>query len=767
MTNIYLLWIGGTPPSPWQLISTYDGRYLRTVTAYAQAGATGGSSSHSHSVTNFICGYIPINYQRGGIASANFMIDHNCHPLGANSVSSSNNDPLYYTFQLICMDLAAWEASERRIPRDALFLSESAISSWAEVARYSASDGYLIKIAAAAGSSGGRSSHDHTVNIALGSCNGYAPSLNSPPTQSLISGIAHTHGSTATTPPSATILPKRVRTRIYKAGQLTTKALAGMICFVDNTPSDYWDDLGWADCFIECADVNATITGGSSHGHSGGAGTSAAFTRSNTVSSYGGIDIGTLYNVLQSTITEHTHPYAYDLSSDSHEPLYANLVPVRLNTTLYHINSYDATYVDDLLLRKTFNAGVPTSIRMKGAGTEIITPDILLQKTVPLGVPFDSVLGKRLTATFDNDALIKTVPHRSWLASLKLIIPLASMAASLRLIQPNQTTYPVLDAILKAWTTQLDKIQMRISVMDLSNKLDYATDSEIDLKWGAVYNLHRFADESDEHYRKRIKTYTMIQTGSGTRGVCEAVLDEIVDEPGASRVVTWEPGNVRIYWDSNTAPKVASERKGVIDCTVPMMLAAGIEWTMFLEYVELLMGMHLKGADLIVYYTDLLLQVQDKTFEYYIRPRLMARAIEEMDADTVLKAAFLKTFIVNSSVKKGTDRTISMDEHLLKHCAIGTPFDLLERATVTKPYLMRQRLQKFDIDRTIHADALVERDFKRNVYAILSVVFQIAAEALFDMRLQRYDINKLFLANTVIEKQFDDTAAMDFILVTA
>jgi hypothetical protein len=689
------------------------------------------------------------------------MVDHNCHPLGTNSVVSSNNDPVYYTFQLIYMDLATWEASERRVPRDALFLSESAITNWTEVARYSSSDGRLIKIATA-GASGGNSTHNHTVNIALGTCDPKELAAPTPPTENERSDYAHGHASTASTSPSTTILPKRVQTRIYKASQLTTKVNAGMICFVDDSVSAYWDIVNWSDCFIECADVNATIVGSSSHGHAGGSGISASFTDSYQIASYAG-DEG--YKPLRDA--SHSHPYSYDLSSVNHEPLYVNLVPVKLNTTLYHINSYDATHVDDLLLKKAFNAGVPSSVRMKGAGTEIITPDILLQKTIDLGTLFDTMLGRRLTAAFDHDALIKTVSHRAWLTSLKLIITTASMAASLRLIQPNQATYPVLDPILKAWTTQLDKIQMRISVMDLSNKLDLATDNEIDRKWGAVYELPRFADESDEHYRKRIKTYTMIQTGSGTKETCEAVLDEIVDEPGASRVEIWEPGKVRIYWDSNTSPKVAAERQGVIDYTVPMMLAAGIEWTMFLEYVELLIGMHLKGADLIEYSMDYLAQAQDKEVEYYIRPRLMIRLTEEITADTVLKTAFLKTLIVNSSIKKGKDKGIAVDELLLKHCILGMPFDVLEKASPIKVYLMSQRLKRFNISREIHADALVKKDFRRNLYAVLSVVFQIAAEALFDMRLQRYDINKLFLVDTTIEKQFQGGAAMGIQLVTA
>ncbi len=670
------------------------------------------------------------------------------------SVGSSDNDPSFYQYEVIFCDLTTWETSERRLPAGAVILSSTSLS-WAALTKESACDGRLIKLGTF-GVTGGRENHNHSVSVTL---NSTSPSVAGIPYSdySAIPNASHSHTGSQTTPDKTT-KPARVQTRLYSVSSTTDRVEAGVIAFVDGTPSANWTPVNWNDYFLESVNQNASTTGTSTHDHTGLSITSSTYTRS--AGSTGGMSSNTACD-------NHYHNVSYSLDSQSFLPPYVLLYPVQLNTTLYHINVFTATTVDDLILKRAYNSEMAANARFKAAGFEFITPDVLLQKTVDHGLNHDTMLAARCDASIGHDAILEAWNRRSWLTSLKLIITTASFAASLRLVRPNQTTYPVLDSILKAWTTQLDKIQMRISVMDLSNKLDYATDSEIDLKWGAVYDLHRFADESDEHYRKRIKTYTMIQTGSGTRGVCEAVLDEIVDEPRASRVVTWEPGKVRIYWDSNTAPKVASERWDVIDYTIPMMLAAGIEWTMFLEYVELLIGMHLKGADLIVYYTDLLLQVQDKTFEYYIRPRLMARAIEEMDADTVLKVAFLKTFIVNSSVKKGTDRTISMDELLLKHCAIGTPFDLLERALVTKPYLMRQRLQKFDIDRTIHADALVEKDFKRNVYAILSVVFQIAAEALFDMRLQRYDINKLFLANTVIEKQFDDTAAMDFILVTA
>jgi hypothetical protein len=79
---------------------------------------------------------------------------------------------------------------------------------------------------------------------------------------------------------------------------------------------------------------------------------------------------------------------------------------------------------------------------------------------------------------------------------------------------------------------------------------------------------------------------------------------------------------------------------------------------------------------------------------------------------------------------------------------------------------MAQRLQKFDIDEEIEADALVKKDFRRNLYAVLAVVFQIASEVLFDMRLLRTDINKLFQTDTTIEKQFQGESAMDLLLVT-
>lgn len=333
MTNLIIGWLGGTPPSPWQKLTDYDGEYLRCTATAVQAKTTGGNSTHTHAIINFSvgnCGSQNHDCDVEGICE-NCGTVHNNHSLGSNSVSSVANDPPYFTFELIYMDLATWEASERRFPEGAILLSDI-IQSWGSLSRHSDSDGKLWKIGTA-GTSGGTSTRAHTISIALGSGgNGinagvyYDPEW---PTEVRTAADAiHSHPSADSTSGNHSTLPKRVQLRFYRVTELTDRALAGVICFADGTPSAYWNIVDYADCFLQGADSNAAITGSSTHGENGLSKTSGSFGGLHECWSRGFQVAGQAH--------PHNHPMYFDLQSANHEPPYVNLVPVKLNTTLYH-----------------------------------------------------------------------------------------------------------------------------------------------------------------------------------------------------------------------------------------------------------------------------------------------------------------------------------------------------------------------------------------------------------------------------------------------
>lgn len=756
MTNLMAFWSGGTPPSPWQKVTTWDGKYLRFGNTYSQHGTTGGSATHYHTTTNWSVGNNSTSSQYTEIGSVSKLKAHTHAAPASPTVASANNDPLYYTLELIYMDLAEWESSERRFPQGTIVLSDAVIS-WSPVARFTSADGKLIKLGTA-GSTGGSNTASHTVTGNLQD-NSSGVSLDNFMQQwSAPNNVSHGHAISATSS-AKTTLPKHVRTRLYRFTETSDRAEAGIICFVDNTPTAKWTLIDWSDCFLYSSDGNPNTQGVSTHNHTGVSCTSSGYTATASAVIYG-------ENSAAVAANPHTHNVTFDLATANHEPPFVNLVPVKLTTTLYHVNSYDYAYVEGFISRKTMEQGLSLSMRAKASGSEFITADAVLKKARNVELLTGMPLAARFTKTDPVDMVLVNPAWRAWMSSMKLILTTASLSTSLRLIQPRQTTMPVLDSILKAWTSQLDKIQMRISMMDLSNKLDYATGSEMDLKWGAVYDLPRFADESDEHYRKRIKTCTLIKTGSGTKTVCESVLDEIVDENGASRVETWEPGKVRIYWDSNTAPHLAYERKRVIDYTIPLMLAAGIDWEMFLECVELPISTFVKGSDYIQYCLDALIESQDRLAEYYIRPRIMDRHNAELTSDALLKIGLHRAFLVDLIASHSIALGIDMGGLMRKSFDIAASFDLLEKAYPIRTYRMDQMLLRRDIDRALGLDSLLRRSFRRVLFMTLIAVFHNYLGVLTDLRLLRYDINKLYLLDSLFQKRFPAESAMDLLLVS-
>lgn len=325
MTNLIIGWRGaGDPPSPWARWTDGDGRYLRFTATVADAKLKAGSSTHTHSVINLSitsCGQCTC---LGGGSSQGV---HTNHTLGSSTVTSANNDPEYYSFSLIYMDLATWEQSEKRFPVDSLVFSEGALS-WSEVTRDTSADGKLIMLSSTPGQTGGTATRSHTATVTLGS--GGSAGTGAGVGIHIAASGTHSHTVSGNISSSSlTTKPARITTRIYAANILTTKALSGVVCLVDGTPSANWSILSWTGYFLESANSDATSTGSSSQTHTGLSGTSGG-------SALGWTSANTSYTDATVATDGHTHTFTFNLGSSSIEPLYYNLIPVVLNSTLYH-----------------------------------------------------------------------------------------------------------------------------------------------------------------------------------------------------------------------------------------------------------------------------------------------------------------------------------------------------------------------------------------------------------------------------------------------
>ncbi len=412
MTNIYFLWKGGTPPSPYSLWMTGNGNYLRFTNSYAQFGTAGGSATHTHtsptttSGNSSTCGY----YWSSG-SGGTYQKVHT-HSL-TWSIGAANNDPSYYQYEVIYCDLTTWETNERSLPAGAVVLSDTALS-WSALTRETAPDGKLIKLGTF-GTTGGQENHTHSVSVTLNSTN---PSQAGTPyaSYSAVSTASHSHTGNLTTP-GKSIKPARIQTRLYSVSAATDSAEAGIIAFMDGAPSANWTLVDWNDKFIESTDLNATSIGANTHDHTGLSLTSTSYTRSTT--STGGDSTSCACNT-------HTHNVNFSLSSADNSPPYVLLYPVKLNTTLYRVNTYDATYVEDLLLRKTCDGSVTATSALKKISEVPASSDALLQKTWEYGLLNDLLAKLVLEEAFGVDALLEkrdipaTAVFDAWVEKLNI-----------------------------------------------------------------------------------------------------------------------------------------------------------------------------------------------------------------------------------------------------------------------------------------------------------------------------------------------------------
>jgi hypothetical protein len=307
---------------------------------------TGGSTTHANTPSVVSQGYSGSSTFDNTGQTPYIEKTHNNHST-TPSTTSANNDPPYYTYDLIYMDLAAWEASVKCLPINAVVLSDTALT-WSEVTRDADADGKIVQIATA-GSTGGTSTRNHTAVCSLGSGgDGVAAywdvSSGDPPVP--VSTDAriyetHTHGAGSSATDAATTIPYHVVTRLYKATVQTTKALTGMIAFVDGDPGSKWDALSgsWTNAYIMGGDQDAAFTGASTHAHANVAFNSGSYygAGGGKVYTYTGGDVAIV-------VGGHTHYLTLSLATTNHEPLNVKLYPVKLNTTLTSGGSWGGTW---------------------------------------------------------------------------------------------------------------------------------------------------------------------------------------------------------------------------------------------------------------------------------------------------------------------------------------------------------------------------------------------------------------------------------------
>lgn len=323
MPNIYVFWKSASnPPVPWTRL-TRQGKYVRFASSFGSFLTEAGAATHNHgnSMSSFSCG-------NSTPTAPDYCTYDDCaavhiHSNPTNwSIGAANNAPPYYGLDIIYMDLAAWEANERRFPAGAIILSSQALTTDATLTRFLSADDKFIKNTTPGETGGSTNTHSHSCVGTTGATTpstrkGHAslyPCIDPP--------ASHTHNVNLTSS-STYVPPKQLVTRLYEALALTLKSQVGTVVFCDGDPGSSWEVLaGWAGANLKAGNSDPTISGSDTHAQT--------ISGNSTSVSLPGYDWGNTEGECTIVRNPHYHSINATLSSASHVPLSVLLVPIKL-----------------------------------------------------------------------------------------------------------------------------------------------------------------------------------------------------------------------------------------------------------------------------------------------------------------------------------------------------------------------------------------------------------------------------------------------------
>jgi len=651
--NIYVFWKKSEdPPSPWVWLTRFE-EYIRFTDSYSSHMADTGSETHFHNtITNWSC--TPDTQRLSwdyNIPPGYYYMGQHSHGLDAGEMWTVYNEPPTYCLDIIYVDLNLWESSIKSFPEGAVILSNGVLTDVGYIRRFSEADGRYIGNGVP-GQTFGDSTHYHELRGSVAPSGSAVANYAGYGYDALAAGD-HTHTYEGIVTDTKTREPRNLVTRLYEILASTTKALSGTVVFADGQPSSNWTVLSsWKNANLKAGDSDPVVSGTDTHDHiaTGTIDPAGIPPLVETKSDYA-------YGEPAASATNHTHVITITFNSVSHVPLSKLFVPIKLNTTLYASAppvTYTKEHVNDVVLTTRKAQTYSGNIRLWGSGLVTIRESIRLRQTSEVWMysrmsirdkydrvlSADVALSKKMDNTYSADiAFIKYTLHR-YSASIRLVAPSARYGASIRLVHPKLGDIPVLDSIFKSYVTQIDLVKRHNFLMYLSNNIDYAVGEELDRKWGAVYPLPRYTGESDDAYRKRLKAYSSIQTGSGSKSTCERVLDIIAGEIGSSRVETHDPGSVRIHWNTPEAVRIVRQNMDIINDVVPRMLAAGINWDMVFEFADYFMRVCMRIERNYEWNSDMMLAKFDNICEYPLNVLTSTRFDLAEGNDIVLSKMF-------------------------------------------------------------------------------------------------------------------------------
>lgn len=732
-TNLYVWWNqSGNPPSPWQKVSSYNGKYFRCTTTVSGALGTGGSDTHTHSLgtghtvgtTNDVTN---INTTENITVSKSVGSGHN-HAIGTTAIVAANNTPAYYTLSLISISLSEFMTNQRKLPKGAVVASTAAISTTG-YSRVSAADGKIIKLDATPGSSSTTTTHTHSFSGSLSSYSGSWTAFVKWGSVVLQAYSAHSHALTGLSSNSQTILPARIQTRIYSvtSDPYNVTVPTGVVMFVDGDPSDYSDFLEipstWADRFIESANSNPTQTGSDVHNHGSSV---TGNSDGSSASSAGGGASGSS----QAMLLNHTHSLTVVLSSTdvSHLPPYVKFVPVKVIKDIVAQSTKTKTFTMDTVIKATKKKSYSINMTLLYPGSKFYYMKTTLKRTFSKGLSEDVLVANRKPKTYTKDLLIKrlgaAVPYHMGMEPLYLRGKRYSLGLTLayRDIVPR---YSVIDTLMDSWVEQYNKILQKIEAAKVGLKLDDATGYDLERKWGKTLNIKRDPGENDTEYRERIRAYTTSVMGCGTKATIKSLLDAATK--GTSTKLDIFPGLIRINFTNDEQNQFALSHRTAIEKILNTAVAAGVEWILYFSYYKYSMDLALKKNDIPVRYL----------FDVFVSKEMYRNY--GMDAELVFSMS--KDYNMKFLSKKTCPRLWYMDSFVKKSCV----------SNYNVKSVLKKRLKG-----QYNMSAVLRRIYKSNVYMDMYMQKSVPKDYLLSMRIQTTEI-KFYIMAVIMQRTADSS----------
>jgi hypothetical protein len=326
------------------------------------------------------------------------------------------------------------------------------------------------------------------------------------------------------------------------------------------------------------------------------------------------------------------------------------------------------------------------------------TPDVLVQKDIPI----------------------------SYEMGYSGLFPYRFLGMGLKLVSagPSSQHDTVVNTLLHCWAEQVDRVWRTMETMSYSMKIDSASGSDLDDFWGVTYDLPRYYEESDEHYRLRLKNYTNVLTSGGTKPNCESVLDQLIGDTDSSEITTSGKAKVRITFNTDYGMRSARDKLTLLNNVIPKMLAAGVSYSIYIPFIDYYTDMLLKGMADCPYTVGMSAKVPDKTYAYVLNSIFVNRYTETYDMDALILNPFNFDYLLGMKLSKGFDKSYSEDAILSKGLDATFDLDGLFKKAVDLPVSMQYRLQKLNIDKSISIDIIGKMEHSRSYFPGITVVNQ-------------------------------------------